>query len=320
MKFSFALSFTIFSLTFTGCSIENYFDDPDDQVTDPVWVTEYFTQVPLPKVDILWVVDTTGSMNEELLSLKSGFVSFVEDLELEQLNYQIGVITTDMSVDGGLLHGNPWIITAELEDPGDSFAEAIDSLPVSVGIEAGLAAFIEALSEPLASDRNRGFRRNDAALHVIVVSDSDDESDDFLNGVPEVDAAKFLTDESLRTGAPAWLSAVVGPEPIGCVGQGGAVVGTAYIAVAEVSGGEVLSICEPELTDLFGGLGSLSFSYSAEFELQGRAAPDSVSVTVNGEAETEGWFVEVAPSRLVFDTPPVAGAQIEIRYRLEDGQ
>jgi hypothetical protein len=161
---------------------------------------------------------------------------------------------------------------------------------------------------------------DDAALHVIVVSDSDDQSDGYLTGIPEVEAAKFMTDEALRTGAPAWLSAVVGPEPIGCVGQGGAVVGSAYIAVAEVTGGDVLSICEPELSELFAGLGALSFSYPAEFELQGNPVPESVSVTVDGVAALDGWYLELSPPRLVFDSPPLAGAQIEIRYRLEDNQ
>ena len=315
-----ALSYSLLGMALSACGVENYFDDPDDQIDPPVWVTETFEQAPLPKVDILWVVDTTGSMNEELVSLKSGFVELVEDLNNEQLNYQVGVVTTDMSLDAGTLYGNPWIITSELDDPSESFADAVDSLPASVDGEAGLASFIAALSEPNLSGANRGFRRDDAALHVIVVSDSDDQSDEYLNGTPEVEADKFLTEEALRTGLPAWLSAVVGPEPLGCVGQGGAVVGSAYIAVAEVSGGEVLSICEPDLTELFGGLGALSFSYPSEFELQGVPALESVSVTVDSQAESDGWSVEDAPPRLVFDLPPPAGVEIEVRYRMEDGQ
>jgi hypothetical protein len=315
-----ALSYSLIGLALPACGVENYFDDPDDQVVPPVWVTETFFQAPLPKVDILWVVDTTGSMSQELESLQSGLVDFVEDLEGEELNYQIGVVTTDMSLDAGELNGNPWIITGELDEPSESFSDAIDSLPSSVDGEAGLASFIAALTEPNLSGANRGFRRDDAALHVIVVSDSDDQSDDYLSGVPEVEADRFLSDEELRTGLPAWLSAVVGPEPIGCVGQGGATVGSAYIAVAEVSGGDVLSICEPDLSSLFGGLGALSVSYPTEFDLQGVPASESVSVTVDGEANSDGWTVEVAPPRLAFDLPPSAGAKIEIRYRLEDGQ
>jgi len=313
------LTSTCLVLFGSACVVENYFDDPDDLVVDQVWVSETFFQAPLPKVDILWVVDTTGSMTEELASLKSGFVDFVEDLELEELNYQIGITSTDLTSSGGVLQGNPWIITSELESPAVSFAEAIDGLPQSVGEEAGLASFMSALTDPLLSEDNRGFRRNDAALHVIVVSDSDDDSDDYIGGLPEVEAVRFLADQATRTGAPAWLSAVVGPEPIGCVGQGGAVPGTAYIAVAEASGGEVLSLCDPELSELFAGLGMLSFSYPVSFELQGLAVPDSVSVTVDGEPEDSGWAVESDPPRLVFEAAPEAGVEIEIRYRLEQG-
>ena len=53
-------------------------------------------------VDILFVLDNSGSMGEEQATLAANFASFIEVLEREEVaaNYRIGVTTTD--------NGNPW--------------------------------------------------------------------------------------------------------------------------------------------------------------------------------------------------------------------
>ena len=53
-------------------------------------------------VDILFVMDNSGSMGEEQAILAQNFGSFIEVLEAEDVeaNYRIGVTTTD--------NGNPW--------------------------------------------------------------------------------------------------------------------------------------------------------------------------------------------------------------------
>ncbi|MDP6934661.1 MAG: hypothetical protein QGG40_17195 [Myxococcota bacterium] len=48
-----------------GCQ-EFVLSDRDEVVAEPVVVVENFTQTPLPKVDILWVIDDTASMDEEV--------------------------------------------------------------------------------------------------------------------------------------------------------------------------------------------------------------------------------------------------------------
>ena len=53
-------------------------------------------------VDILFVIDNSGSMGEEQAILANNFASFIEVLEAEDVeaNYRIGITTTD--------NGNPW--------------------------------------------------------------------------------------------------------------------------------------------------------------------------------------------------------------------
>ena len=54
------------------CSCNEFFLSGDEPVAvDPVVVTETFVQEALPLVDILWVVDNTETMSQELQALEA---------------------------------------------------------------------------------------------------------------------------------------------------------------------------------------------------------------------------------------------------------
>lgn len=296
-----------------GC-VENSFFDDDDQVVDRLRVDEAFEQAPLPEVDILWIVDDTASMAEEQAALAEGFAAFLASLESAELAYQVGVITTD--ADDAVLRGDPWIITPEADDPVDAFERAVD-VGLTGTAQAGLASMIAALSEPLRSGENRGFQRSDAALLAVVVSDDDDASGAWVDGDPVTVALALLADQAQARGLPARLSAIVGDAPSGCSGVSGvALPGSAYAAVAQASGGEVLSICDADLEGLVGSLGGLAAAWPDTFLLQAEPLADSVQVTVDGKRTDSGWRLQLAPAAIVFDAPPDPGAWIVVSYEL----
>src|SRR5690349_4544621 len=103
--------------------------DPIDPVGLPpreVAVSESFVQAPLPKADLLLVIDDTGSMAQEQASLASHFAALLEELDAEQVSWQLGVVTTEMSGDqAGWLRGSPWILTPDVPDRDALFAETI---------------------------------------------------------------------------------------------------------------------------------------------------------------------------------------------------
>ncbi len=297
----------------SGC-VENSFFDADADLEDRLAIEETFWQQPLPAVDVLWIVDDTGSMAEEQAALAEGFSGFVSRLEEEQLAYQIGVVTTDP--DRAVLQGDPWIITPALDDPAAAFASAVD-VGLAGTAQAGLGALVTALSEPLADAENRGFRRSDAALFAVVVSDDDDASEAWLGDDPVEEALGFLASEALRTERPARLSAIVGDDPSGCSGEGGqALPGTRYAEVASASGGEVQSICAGDLDGLLGSLGKLAISWPATFDLKALPLTDTLEVHVEGKRQDSGWQLQEEPPAVVFDEPPPAGAWIVFRYEL----
>ena len=51
------------------------------------------------KLDMLWVVDNSGSMCQEQKTLRDNFNLFIEKLNETNLDFHIGVTTTDMNPD-----------------------------------------------------------------------------------------------------------------------------------------------------------------------------------------------------------------------------
>lgn len=304
-----------------GCS--EFLLRTQDPVVDepPVQVEERFTQASLPMLDLLFVVDDTSSMEHEHGLLQHALAALPDQLDAAALSWQLGVVRTDLgNEDAGLLLGDPWVITPELPDPEGALADAADVGIEGLPPEAGLAATWLALSAPLRDGDNRGFRRPEAALHVVVLSDDDDDSSDYLDDDPGTLLLSLFEEEAALSGQPARLSAVVGPEPSGCSSADGgdAAAGSAYLALAEATGGAALSICEPDFAPLLDAVGDLSVAWPTRFELQAEAVADSVVVRIDDVRQDSGWLLEEDHSVVVFDEAPAAGSVIRVRYEVAE--
>ena len=296
-----------------ACGIDVGFGDTDAAVADPVWVTESLVQDSAPAVDVLFVVDGTGSMAEEQASLVAAAGDFVGALEADSLDWQLAATSTDLE-DGGVLNGNPWILTPQHESPAAALAVALDigadHAPPSAGLDAAALA--------LADDtgQNHGFRRESAALHVIFVSDGEDQSGTILGSNPVDAFLALLLEEEARTGQPARASAVVGDSPAGCDGATGeASAGLRYLAVATRSGGASVSVCDADFAAVAARLGELAVVWPQECVLQGLPEAGTVSVEING-GRYDDFTVDYAALTLFLDTPPPPYATIEVRYQL----
>jgi hypothetical protein len=166
-----------------------------------------FPAVPRRKIDILFQIDSSGSMMEEQASLRANFPKFIEVLETIDgglPDVHIGVITPDMGAsatdgttvsgiggctgrgkDGALrvLPGNTIRFLAdEIDGAGNrvpnypgSLTDAFSSL-ADVGFDGcGIEQHLEATRTALANHpSNTGFLREDAYLAVVIIADEDD--------------------------------------------------------------------------------------------------------------------------------------------------
>jgi hypothetical protein len=155
------------------------------------------TQPPPGKVDILWVVDVSGSMSEEQTYLGQNFTNFINALSGSGIDFTTAVTSTDACHDqvpddlaqrvcpveyGGTVHhrgtfiGNQGeqILMANQPDLVDKFRE-YTSLGISgSGFEHGLYSSQLAIAKTLGGG-NPAFLREGAHLAVIVVSDEEDD-------------------------------------------------------------------------------------------------------------------------------------------------
>jgi hypothetical protein len=135
-----------------------------------------------PKVDILFVIDNSGSMVEEQAKLQRNFEAFITELVSQDVNdYQIGVITTDMEdpTHSGRLRGNPPIINGQQMSKPQVVQAFTKNAVVGVdgtSYEKALDAMRSALSPQMLAKGgpNEGFLREGAVLAIIFVGDEDD--------------------------------------------------------------------------------------------------------------------------------------------------
>ncbi len=180
---------------------------------------DVFVQDIRRSVDILLVVDNSCSMIDEQIKLGASFDSFIEEFIAAEVDYQIGVTTTDMvdPTQSGRLVGETKLITSDMpfEEARDLFAENVHVCATGSGFEKGLDAARAALTEPILSNENAGFLRDEAALAVVFVSDEEDTSVDPVGAY--LDHFMGLKgDPAYRDRSKVVLSSVIGDLPSGC--------------------------------------------------------------------------------------------------------
>jgi len=270
-------------------------NDPDEPLIQVVvdgegsavssW-SDRFEQEPARPVDVLFIVDNSGSMSGEIDNLADTFEVFINGFASLGLDYQIGVITTDMddpSQSGRLLGPDP-IIHPGLADPVAAFVAATEQGASGSGSEKGLAAAQAALSAPLITSSNVGLVRKDSSLSLIVISDEDDDSRDTI--VP----ATFASWLETYQGDPALtrFSAVAGPPSglLPCISLISGISATPairYNRVVRDTGGIHISFCDMDMSSILSSLAVVSTGLKQTFALtQTPSRPDEIEVNVEG--------------------------------------
>ncbi|HEY8207636.1 MAG TPA: VWA domain-containing protein [Myxococcaceae bacterium] len=277
------------------------------------------------KVDILWVIDDSGSMANQRQTLGGNFRRFFDRLVQLQVNFQIGVISPNAN-DGGFLRGTTKIITNTTPDPEDVFI-ANTTFPASrARWEQGLRMMQIALTPPVVNNQNAGLVRPDAALAVIAVSDEDDGSIGeppyyarFLRG------AKGKGNENLVS-----FSVIGGTIPFGCFPPGeeiffGGLADPAfrYSEVSNETSGIIGSICDSSFEDTLIRIAEALNTLRRIFPLSVDPDPSTITVMVNGVVIPRdpflGWQFQLDTRTITFlgTYIPPPGAALQIRYAVK---
>jgi hypothetical protein len=131
------------------------------------------------KLDILWVIDNSGSMRDEQEALGSNFSAFIDDFITKNVDFKMAITTTDTSSSskkGRMVSGSDVKLTsAKAQQNEAQFKSDFNSL-VKVGVSgSGNERGLEA-SEGFMQKYAQSFLRSDAYLAVVILSDEEDQS------------------------------------------------------------------------------------------------------------------------------------------------
>ena len=163
------------------------------------------------KVDVLWVVDSSGSMETSQTEVANNFQSFINKFQSSQFDFQMAVVSTDAWVDhigatdpvhnksigrsrfndriydaeGKIVLGNSGTFVLDTNTPNldQTFVEAVRVGVVGNSDERGLQSLVGALEN--TANKADGFPRADALLAVIVLTDEEDYSHDGQDFLPD---------------------------------------------------------------------------------------------------------------------------------------
>ena len=268
------------------------------------------------EVDVLFVVDNSPSMAEEHVLLTDAVTALASRFDADNVDYHIGVTTTDITnVPGGeleLFAGRRWV-----EPATPNLDLTLEGL-ISVGadgfyVERGVAAAWLALTRNNRSGVNDGFRRNNANLALIFVSDEDDHSFEPLT--PRLIAAGRAVED--RNDVDVSAHALVGPDPSGCSAVGtDATAAPTYTSVVDSLNGEVGSICDADYGPFLDDVARAS-----QLARRSYAIPDSdidvsqLWVRLNGVVlDPAEWDYDPIHHAVVLAEAPVRGDRVDVRY------
>jgi hypothetical protein len=210
-----------------------------------------------PRVDIVWVVDASGSMLDEQIKIGKNLATFADEISNASIDVRIVMMTTSAAIPVicPVVSPDPLAGTPLASDPRYTFLDTrVDSNnPLDIAVD-NFAAY-------------SSFLRDGAKTHFVFVTD--DESRYRGLGTPDERAGRFTEDMRGLLGHDFILHTVSSAGPLPCsdancmpdvntgicvfvmLGCGAAAPGDTYYALASNTGGLSASICESDWSVIF---------------------------------------------------------------------
>ena len=302
-----------------------------------------YTQDLRPKADILLVIDDSCSMGDKQAALASNFSSFIQYAVAANVDYQIGVTTTNddpacytvfgmtycpKTGAGRLVTDGPTRL--KIVKPTTPNVSAVFSRLVNVGtdgsgVEKPLAMAVAALTPPAISAENLGLLRPDANLAVVIISDATDQStqpvsyyQNLLVNVKGFQRLSYFTFSAITPTRPS--------PPSGCTYDDTGSNSGRYTPIVQYTSGVADEICNTNWASTLQNLGRTAFGYRTQFYLSNDPdlAMAAVVVKVNGvvvpgcaqEAGCMTWWYDPVSKSVKFNTAatPQPGVPLDIQY------
>lgn len=279
--------------------IDTGFDDPG-----LIWVDSFIQPNTVDGIDILWVIDTSGSMYRYDAQLMAGIEVMLG--ALPPTSWRLAMISNDPS--RAVMESQFPLV------PGDDIldAEAMYSAMGRGGREEGFDATYEYI---INNSYAATWMRPDAGLLVVFVSDEEEQSDDHF-----IDVVDFISWYRGLRGGSVFVASIVNhdaSESLCLYPPSYLDVGHRYMDATNAFGGNIIDICADDWT---AGVADAAASVEPHesWPLTHQAIADSVRVFINGEVvepSMTSWNYSEPDNTVYFTTIPDGSALVEIGYR-----
>lgn len=269
----------------------------------PKVITESFIQGKETRaLDILWVIDDSGSMKDDQIQLGDNFDKFIQNFVKNKNDFQMAITTTDTTAaKRGLLVQDSDFKLSSIEaakDPLQFMADFKTLIKVGTngsGTERGLEAtkgFLERYGE--------SFFRKDAFLAVVIVSDEKDHSKESVSHYVDLLKSSKTNPGLVRINAIVNFSEKDRYED----------------AVKETSG--VIADISKDFSQSLSDLGSTLFELTSSFPLSKWPDPSSMRVYVDGKI-VQGYNWDSKTNSVIFSKGnlPKEGSEIRLVYNTD---
>jgi len=268
--------------------------------SDPglIWVDSFTQPQSVDGVDILWVIDTSGSMNTYDPQLEAGIESMLN--ALPATGWRLAMTSSDPP-------------TAALEEqfplvPGDDIADAMNMYS-NMGRGHSEEGF-DAAKAYMENDYALTWMRPDAALLIVMVSDEEEQSNgDF----PNVD--DFIFWYQAQHGGSVYLASVINLDPADSVCDrppSASDIGERYMEATNYFGGYIVDICSEDWSP---GVTAASTQVEPHEHIELTHVPveASIRVFINQQLNSD-WYYEPSDNRVYFDIIPESNSLVEVGY------
>jgi hypothetical protein len=262
-------------------------------------------------VDILWVIDDSGSMADEQDSLGRNFKSFIDQFLVKDIDFKMAITTTDgtSSRNGKMVGDSSKLTRASAKGNKtafiNNFTKWVKVGTSGSGVEQGLKTSTSFMDRYASS-----FLRSDAFLVVVYLSDEEDQSDkkvsEYITKLQALKTNKGMVKAysivATKNGSKAsWETA-----------------GLRYSEVSAATAGTTSDI-KKDFANVLLDMGGTIVNLMDSFALNESPYKDQVEVLVSGVKVNSGYTFNASTRSIKFDANalPAEGSKVEVRYKVK---
>jgi hypothetical protein len=263
-----------------------------------IWIDSFIQPMSVDGVDILWVIDTSGSMNRYDAELMSGIEAMM--LALPDSGWRLAMMSNDP--------GSASIESQFPLVPGDDVADA-EAMYQNMGRGHREEGFDASYEYIVNNTYAQTWLRYDAALLVVFVSDEEEQSDDHFPVVGD-----YIDWYSQQRNGSAFLSSIINIDPsVSLCNTNAYNNGDRYEEATNYFSGVVVDVCS---TDWSAGVADAATRLEPHENIELTYVPieDSIRVFIDGSLDYD-WTYSASDNTVYFTVIPSGNELVEVGYR-----